>query len=76
MSRYLLSKHKDLYLLSERFCQDPLENYFGKQRQCGGHNENPTVKQCIDNAANNYKSTRIFRTEANKKKLQEEISNR
>lgn len=43
---------KDLYLLSEKFYQDRLENCFGKLGQCGGRNENPGVKQCIDNAAN------------------------
>ena len=30
-------------LLSERLCQDPLELFFGCQRQCGGTHENPTV---------------------------------
>ena len=29
--------------LSERLCQDPLENYFGCQRQRGGRHENPNV---------------------------------
>ena len=31
--------------LSERIQQDPLEKHFGKQRQRGGTNENPTVAQ-------------------------------
>jgi hypothetical protein len=26
-------------------------NYFGKQRARGGRNENPNLKQCLDNAA-------------------------
>ena len=30
-----------LYVLSERISQDPLENYFGKQRARGVRNENP-----------------------------------
>ena len=55
MAKYLLSQPKDsdqdLYLLSERISQDPLENYFGKQRARGGRNENPNLQQCIHNAA-------------------------
>lgn len=39
------------YVLSERFCQDSLESYFGKQRYRGGWNDNPSVKQYLDNAA-------------------------
>ena len=31
------------YILSERFCQDDLENYFGKQRVIGLRYDNPTV---------------------------------
>ena len=30
-----LIMHKVSYVLVERFCQDPLENYFGKQRSSG-----------------------------------------
>ena len=52
MARYLLSQGQDvLYVLSERISQDPLENYFGQQRARGGRNENPSVQQCIHNAA-------------------------
>ena len=32
------------YILSERFSQDPLEEYFSKQRARGGPNENPTLE--------------------------------
>ena len=41
-----LLQHPELqghYLLSERFSQDPLENFFGKVRQPGGRNTNPSV---------------------------------
>ena len=31
------------YILSERFCQDYLENYFGKPRAIGRRSDNPTV---------------------------------
>lgn len=51
MTRYLLSQGKDLFILSERVSQDPLENYFGQQRSRGGRNEHPTLQQCVQNAA-------------------------
>ena len=55
MTKYLLSQPKDthrkLYVLSEHISQDPLENYFGKQRARGGRSENPTFQHCIQNAA-------------------------
>ena len=38
------------YLLSERFSQDPLENYFESQRARGGRCDNPTVSSCLDAA--------------------------
>ena len=31
------------YILSERFCLDDLENYFGKQRVTDHRSDNPTV---------------------------------
>lgn len=37
------------FLLSEKFCQDPLEAFFGKQRYKGGRNDNPSVKEFVDN---------------------------
>ena len=52
MARYLLSQpgEERLTLLSERFSQDPLENYFGKQRARGGRCDNPTLKESLQNA--------------------------
>ena len=52
MTKYLLSQPNSdgLFLLSERVSQDPLENYFGKQRARGCICDNPTVKECIKNA--------------------------
>ncbi len=35
--------------LSNRICQDPLENFFGQQRQRGRVNENPNVPEFIKN---------------------------
>ena len=51
MAKYLLSQEDGLFVLSERFSQDPLENYFGQQRARGGRNDNPTIQQCVDNSA-------------------------
>ena len=31
------------YVLSERFCQDPLENWFGRQRCLGLRKDNPSM---------------------------------
>ncbi|XP_065654860.1 uncharacterized protein LOC136081473 [Hydra vulgaris] len=31
------------YVLTERFCQDPIENYFGRQRSLGSRKDNPSV---------------------------------
>ena len=36
-------------LLSEKICQDPLENFFGCQRQRGGTSNNPTVAEFCKN---------------------------
>lgn len=38
------------FLLSEKFNQDPLEQYFSKQRGMGGFCDNPTVRQFQHNA--------------------------
>ena len=32
------------YILSERFCQDDVENYFGRQRAIGRRRDNPTLR--------------------------------
>ncbi len=51
MAKYLLQQPGVQYLFSERFCQDPVEAFFGKQRACGGRNDNPNVKQFLDNTS-------------------------
>ena len=38
-----LPEVKGRYFLSERFSQDPIENYFRQQRSHGGRCDNPTV---------------------------------
>lgn len=35
--------------LSNRICQDPLENFFGRQRQRGRVNENPSAAEFFKN---------------------------
>ena len=35
--------------VERKFCQDPLESYFGKQCYKGRRNDNPSVKEFIDN---------------------------
>ena len=50
VTEMLLSVPGVQFLLSEKFCQDPLESYFGKQRYRGGSSDNPSVKEFIDNA--------------------------
>ena len=48
VSKYLLSLKDSLYILSERFNQDPLESFFGQQRARGG-NDNPNVRTFMYN---------------------------
>ena len=40
---------KKLAFLSVNISQDPLENYFGCQRQRGGTSDNPNAKQFMEN---------------------------
>ena len=37
------------YLLSERFNQDPVEAFFGKQKYKSRRSDNPSVKEFLDN---------------------------
>lgn len=41
-TKFLLSEGME-YVLTERFCQDPVEEYFGNQRKLGRRNDNPDV---------------------------------
>ena len=51
ITKFLLPEEEsDLFFLSERLSQDPLENYFGQLRARGGRNENPTLQQCVHSA--------------------------
>ena len=56
-----LLRHEVSYVLTEHFCQDPLENYFGHQRSLGARKDNPSLRDFgfNDNAIRNQK---VFRT--------------
>lgn len=42
--KFLLEEGME-FVLTERFCQDPVEEYFGKQRQLGRRSDNPDIRQ-------------------------------
>ena len=50
LARYLLNQEGVSYLLSEHFNQDPLEQFFGKQRAQGARCDNPTIQQFMKNS--------------------------
>ena len=47
-------------MLTERFSQDPLENYFGRQHSIGGRKDNPTIRDFGYND-NSIRSQKVFR---------------
>ncbi|XP_065662264.1 uncharacterized protein LOC124811383 isoform X3 [Hydra vulgaris] len=49
LGKFLLVEGAE-YILSEKFCQDPLEEYFGKQRMRLGSNDNPLLIEFNSNA--------------------------
>ncbi|XP_065683663.1 uncharacterized protein LOC136096407 [Hydra vulgaris] len=49
LAKFLLVEGAE-YILSEKFCQDPLEEYFGKQRMRLGCNDNPLLIEFNSNA--------------------------
>lgn len=50
VTKYLLGIEGVKFVLSVRFNQDPVEDYFGKQRAHGGRCENPTAQQFLTNS--------------------------
>ena len=60
--KYLLQQDFE-YVLTERFCQDPLENYFGRQRAIGARKDNPSVRDFgfNDNSIRNQRTFRPIR---------------
>ena len=50
MVEYIFTNILDVKVfLSNRICQDPLEKFFGQQRQRGRANENPSASEFIKN---------------------------
>ena len=49
MVKYLFTLKGVKFFLIEKTSQDPLEKFFGNQRQRGGVNENPTVQEFCKN---------------------------
>ena len=47
--RYLFTLPDVTLFLSNRLCQEPLECFFGQQRQRGRVNENPSVLEFVQN---------------------------
>ncbi|KAJ8023362.1 Transposable element P transposase [Holothuria leucospilota] len=45
MAKYLLSMDGVEFILSDKLNQDPIEEFFSKQRGAGGHHDNPTAEQ-------------------------------
>ena len=41
--KFLLQEGME-YVLTERLCQDPVEEYFGRQRKLGRRNDNPDIR--------------------------------
>lgn len=48
--KFLLNQDGIKFILTERFNQDPLEIFFGQQRSRGCRNDNPSMKQCLENS--------------------------
>ncbi|XP_057299290.1 uncharacterized protein LOC130629929 [Hydractinia symbiolongicarpus] len=57
--KYLLSQNVP-YVFTERFCQDPLENYFGQQRSIGHRKDNPSLRDFGYND-NTIRTSKLFR---------------
>ena len=49
LSTILLAVPGVQYILPEKLNQDPIERFFGKQREAGGHNDNHTVQGFCSN---------------------------
>ena len=45
-----------ILFLSNRLCQDPIENFFGQQRQRGGTHSNPNVLEFMRNTQESLKT--------------------
>ena len=43
VTKFLLQEGME-FVLTERFCQDPVEEYFGSQRKLGRRSDNPDIR--------------------------------
>ena len=57
--RYLFTIPGVGVFLSNRICQDPLENFFGQQCQRGRANGNPSSSEFVRNTHKHYESYQI-----------------
>ena len=59
--KFLLS-HNVQYVFTESLCQDPLENYFGRQRSLGRRRDNPNIRTfgCQDNTIRTSKMFKLI----------------
>ena len=57
--QYLLNEGLP-YVLTEKFCQDPLENCFGRQRAMGHRKDNPSLRDFGYND-NTIRTTKLFK---------------
>ena len=70
-----LLNHGFDYVLSEKFCQDDLENYFGRQRAIGRRKDNPSVRDTLygDNIIKTQYDTRSISGNCRKPEQDTEI---
>lgn len=47
LTKQLLEEGYDFILTEKVFCQDPIKQYFSRQRDGTGHNNNPTMSQVL-----------------------------
>jgi hypothetical protein len=47
--KYLFTIPDVRVFMSDRLCHDPLENFFGQQRQRGGISDNPNTQEFVKN---------------------------
>lgn len=45
ITKFLVSMDGVSYFLSDKLNQDPIEEFFSKQRDAGGHHDNPSAEQ-------------------------------
>ena len=62
------------YVLTERFSQDQLENYFGRQRSIGGRKDNPAIRDFGYND-NSIRNQKVFRPIAGNVRSIDEATN-